>query len=130
MIISQREEIRATQKRMLDSAVSRKRELTPTENIEYDLLEANLRSCGEALQRLNGIDAQNARNDAVAAEWRSGAGSEHQAVFKSTEDRAIEDQFRSAMLEKNPAPIFVRGTAPRSYYSPGVEARAMAALQT
>ena len=115
---TQRTNVRNQQKELLDTAIAAKRDFTAKEQSTYDSL------CADDTGLTANINRENDR----AAEDRSIADAFARingtpVTGHNPADGPTVDAFRSAILEKNPAPIMVRSANPRSYYSPGVERR-------
>jgi HK97 family phage major capsid protein len=124
MLAAKRSELQADAHRLVSGAAAEKRDLTAAEQARFDHIVADLRSQSEASATLAARQADRDHNESVLAELGS-KSIENRTAFKPTETRDLEDKFRSAMLEKNPAPIDVREASPRSYYQPGLEQRAL-----
>lgn len=112
----QRDNTRAEAKALLDTAIAENRDLTAAEQTRFDELKRNLTGLNDHLDQR---DAQELEDRAIADAYASLGGQ----PARGSSDPAIADAFRSAVLEKNPAPIVVSDPQPRSYYQPGLERR-------
>lgn len=116
--------LKAEARSIASKATTENRNLTVAENERANELIENIKEAEQMRSQVLANEASAANAEAVFRKLAE------QPValpggYKSPESRAIEDKFRSAILENNPAPIELRDTAPRSYYQPGVEARAL-----
>lgn len=124
MLAEKRAELKSQAHTIANRAAAQGRNLTDTEQRDFDGIIADLQSQDGAAADLSARREATAKTEA-AMRALADMPVENRAGYKSAEDRAIEDQFRSAVIEKNPAPIVVRSASPRSYYQPGLEARAI-----
>lgn len=113
---TKREQKRARVMSILDTAIAAKRDLTTTEQREYNQLESDVDDLRVSIRKYESQDAETRGN---AAAWASLGGFSN----RSAADTAIADEFRSAILENNPKPITVHDHSPRSYFQPGIERR-------
>ena len=126
-VTEQRAALYAKAKAMLDTAANEKRELSTREQSTYAEMTKDLAAQREMIEHLNAKDARtNASSASLRALAELPVDSRSGYQQHSAADIATNDEFRSAILEHNPKPIEVFAPAPRSYYQPGVEARALA----
>lgn len=125
--ISMLEEARAKRwseaKAVLDTAAREKRELTPAEQSNYSAITKQLDDMRSMIDKLKDDEASRAATEATLAQLARSPQARG-LNLKTAEERAVEDKFRSAIFEKNPAPIILRDENARSFYQPGIEARA------
>jgi HK97 family phage major capsid protein len=108
----QRAALRADRDQILDRSAHDDVELSADELAKFN----------DLVSQLDGLDDQlETARDQEVAELRAAVATRGRPQL-STEDRATQDAFLSAILEKNPHPIVVRGE-PRAYWQPGVEQR-------
>lgn len=103
---------------ILDTADKHNRGLSSGEQKRYDDASEHLDLLDVRIAELTDVEQRNARADVVRAKYRPQAPS-----TSSASDSATVEAFRSAVLEKNPTPITVGTSQPRSFYQPGVERR-------
>jgi HK97 family phage major capsid protein len=102
----------------LDSLEKAGRPFHPKADATWTGYQSDLDAIDQRLDELEGVESRNRRADVVRARYGS-AGT----TRSSASDSATVDALRSAILEKNPAPIEASTPNPRSYYQPGVEKR-------
>jgi HK97 family phage major capsid protein len=105
---------------ILDTADKHNRGMSSGEQKRYDDITADLDKFDVRIREVSDLAERNAKADVVRAKYFPQAPTTNQ---DNGSDSAIVDAFRSAILEKNPAPILVSTSEPRSYYQPGIERR-------
>lgn len=108
-------------KSLLDKAEAEKRDLTPAEQREFDVMNAELDAMN---QRIDMLDAQERGAAAVEETFRR-LGIAPSRQPSETDAQAV-DGLRAMLLENNPRPVAVHDPEPRKAYQPGVERRALA----
>ncbi|MGW9460064.1 phage major capsid protein [Streptomyces globisporus] len=115
-LTQRRDSLLNSQKVLLDTAEAAARNLTATEESEYQAVNANLDGLDVRLRDLR--DQERRTTNASSAFARFGGG-----VRRTQPERELADQFRSMILERNPRPIDVQWDGARSAYQPGLEQR-------
>ena len=97
--------------------------LTTTEERDFAAVVSELSDIDTRIEELTDLDARNAKADEVREQFRGHApATQHRADARSS---AAVDAFRSAVLERNPAPIEVRDDSPRFVRHLGAERRSL-----
>lgn len=118
-----RAELWNTTKVFVDKVVAEKRGFTPAEQTEYDARKEQLDGLRASIDHWTEKEGNLARSEQSLKRLADQPIVLPGGSYKSPSERALDDQFRSAILERNPAPIEARDANPRMISQPGVELR-------
>lgn len=116
---TERDNAHAEARKINETAARFSRDLSSGEKTRWDELMVHIGELDQRINEVAGLEERNARAEVVRAELRGHAPA---ASSGSSQDPAV-DAFRSAILERNPAPIEVRDDSPTFVRHLGAERR-------
>ncbi len=117
-LLTERDNVLAEARKINETAARFQRDLSSGEQTRWDAIMARIPELDQRITEVSDLEERNAKADEVRAQLRGHAP----ATSTAKADPAI-DAFRSAVLERNPAPIEVRDDSPSFVRYLGAERR-------
>jgi len=126
MINARRAGLKAEARAILDAATETRRELSQGEQRRFDEITADLRSNGEAADKLDRDESDSKVFDAAMGDL-AGKPIDNRSKWKGAQGRSVDAElnkrFRDAILSNSLTPIEIDRSEYRSGYQPGLEKR-------
>jgi HK97 family phage major capsid protein len=117
--LRQRRQAAAAELRAIaEPAAEQNRYLSPDEQANYQRLHGEVDQLDQRIAELSATETRTEQTDRLLGQY-AGSGPDGLSAL----NRELDQQFRSAILERNPAPIEIRPEGVRSWTQPGVERR-------